>query len=214
MAAVKIDSECVSDYTRRDGLKQRAAKAIGAEDKKNGSFQEAFDWYMRAKSQTDAGCMQRKLVEGKPDDINRMSHAIDYFSRQNGKAQEQAMRAQALKNVEKAFTEEEKRFTSFTKDSLKELGLAKNWVYYAQAGDDRIHARAAKRGETLAAEDGRKFLNLPLSCYQVADQPDGIKKVREKALALAKRREPKGEDEIAAEHYAMDRRPYLAKRRS
>ncbi len=202
-AVAKADNECVSNYKRHDALKHRAAKAIGAADEKKGSFQEAFDWYTRAQSPADAGRMQRKLVEGKPDDINTVSHAIDYFSQQNDKAQEQAMRAHALKNVEKALAEEEKGFTSFTKDSLKELGLARDWSYYAKSGEDRIRARAAKRGDTLAAEDGRKFLNLAISYYQVADQPDVIKKVREKALALAKRHEAKGEGEIAAEYYVM-----------
>ena len=43
----------------------------------------------------DAGRMQRKLVDTKPDDINTVSHAIDYFSQQNDKAQEQAMRGHA-----------------------------------------------------------------------------------------------------------------------
>ncbi len=202
-AATKADSDCVSDYTRHDGLKQRTAKTIGAEDEKKGNLTEAFEWYVRAQTPADAGRIQRRLVETKPDDINTVSHAIDYFSRQNDKAQEQAMRAHALKNVEKALLEEEKRFASFTRDSLQELGRARDWAYYAKAGDDRIRARAAQRGDTLATEEGRKLLRLAVSYYEQADRPDGVKKVREKALALAKRHEAKGEGEIAAEFYAM-----------
>lgn len=202
-AATKTDGDCVSDSKRHEGVKQRTAKAIGAEDEKKGSLNRAFDWYVRAQAPTDAGRMQRKLVETKPDDINTVSHAIDYFSQQNDEAQEQAMRAHALKNVEKALAEEDKRFASFTKDSLHELGLAKNWAYYAKAGEDRIRARAAQRGDTLAAEDGRQFLRLAISYYEQADRPDGVKKIREKARVLAKRHEAKGEGEIAAEFYAM-----------
>ncbi len=201
--AAKAGSDCVSDSKRHEGVKQRTAKAIGAEDEKKGRLTEAFEWYVRAQSPTDAGRMQRKLVEAKPDDINTVSHAIDYFSQQNDKTQEQAMRAHALKNVEKALAEEENRFASFTKDSLQELGRARDWAYYAKGGDDRIRARAAQRGDTLAVEEGRKFLNLAISYYQQADRPDGVKKVRDKALALAKRHEAKGEGEIAAEFYAM-----------
>ena len=201
--ATKADSDCVSDYTRREGLKQRTAKAIGAEDEKKRNLTDAFEWYVRAQAPADAGRMQRKLVETKPDDINTVSHAIDYFSQQHDKTQEQAMRAHALKNVEKALAEEEKRFASFTKDSLQELGRARDWAYYAKAGDERIRARAAKRGDTLAAEEGRKFLHLAISYYEQANRPDSVKTVREKALALAKRHEAKGEGEIASELYAI-----------
>ena len=114
-----------------------------------------------------------------PDDINRVSHAIDYFARQNDKAREQAMRAHALKNVVKSLTEEEKRFTSFTKGSLKELGLARGPSYDAKAGEDRILARAEKRGDILAVEEGRSFLSLAINYYERAQQPAGIQKVRE-----------------------------------
>lgn len=202
-AAVKLDGDCVSDGTRHAGLKQRTAKAIGADDEKKARLQDAFEWYVRANAPADAGRMQRKLVEAKPDDISTVSHAIDYFSQQNDKAQEQAMRAHASRNVEKALAEEEKRFASVTKDSLHELGRARDWAYYAKTGEDRIRTRAAQRGDTLVAEDGRKLLRLAMSYYEQADRSDGVKKIREKARMLAKRHEAKGEGEIAAEFYAM-----------
>ena len=202
-AATKANGDCVSDTQRHEGVQQRTAKAIGAEEEKKARLEDAFTWYVRAKAPADAGRMQRRLVEAKPDDINTLSHAIDYFSQQNDKAQEEAMRAQARKNVEQALAEEEKRFASFSKDSLHELGRARDWAYYAKTGEDRIRARAAQRGDTLAAEDGRKFLRLAMSYYEQADRPDGVKKIREKARMLAKRHEAKGEGEIAAEFYAM-----------
>ena len=66
-----------------------------------------------------------------------------------------------------------------------------------------MRARAAKRGDALAAEDGRTFLRLALSYYGVAGQPEKEQKVRAKALALAKKYESKGEGVIAAEYYAI-----------
>jgi len=202
-AAEQADTDCVTDSQRLDALKKRTAGAVGAAEEKKSRFKEAFDWYERARSMADAGRMQRKLVETTPDDINTVSHAIDFFVRRQDSAQEKALRAQALKNADKALAEEEKQFASVTKDSLGELGRARDWSYYARAGEDRIRARAAKRGDTLALEEGRKFLNLALKYYNTAGEPDKERKVREKALALAKRYESKGEGEIAAEYYAI-----------
>ena len=202
-AAEKADPDCVSDSQRYDALKKRAARAVGADEEKKSRFKEAFDWYERAQSTADAGRMQRKLVETTPDDINTVSHAIDFFARQQDVEQEKALRAHALKNVDKALAEEEVQFASVTKDSLQQLGLARDWSSYANAGADRVRARAAKRGDALAVEDGRKFLSLALKYYNAAGQPDKEQKVREKARGLAKKHESKGEGEVAAEYYAI-----------
>jgi hypothetical protein len=202
-AAEKLNSECLTDYKRHDVLKERTAKALGTESEKKGEFQDAFDWYERARSPADAGRMQRKLVAVNPEDRNTVSHAIDYFVRQQDGAQEKSLRAHALKNVDKALAAEEKSFGTVTKDSLEQLGLARDWSYYARAGEDRIRARAAKRGDTLAAEQGRKFLNLALDYYNFAGQPAKKQKVREKARDLAKHYESKGEGQVAAEYYVI-----------
>jgi hypothetical protein len=202
-AAEKADTDCVTDYKRHDALKKRAARVVGAEEEKKGRFKEAFNWYERAQSTADAGRMQRKLVETTPDDINTVSHAIDFFMRQQDSVQEKALRAHALNNVDKALAEEEKQFASVSKDSLEELGRARDWSSYAKAGEDRIRARAAKRGDALALEEGRKFLSLALKYYNIAGQPDKEQKVREKARTLAKQYESKGEGAVAAEYYAI-----------
>lgn len=202
-AAKKASFDCVTDYKRHEALLKRTAKVVGAEEEKKGQLNEAFEWYERAQSEADAGRMQRKMVESKPNDINTVSHAIDYFRNHNDAAQEKTMRAQALKNVEKALTAEEKSFASVAKNSLTELGLAKDWSYYAQAGEDQVRARAGKRGDTVAAEDGRKFLELALSYYDRAQQLDKAQKVRDKARALAKQHESKGEGLVAADYYAI-----------
>ena len=202
-AAGKADGDCVTDYKRHDALMKRTAKAVGAEEEKKGRFKEALDWYGRAGSVADAGRMQRKLVETSPDDINTVSHAIDFFARNQDSVQEKAMRAHALKNVDKALAAEEVQFASVTRDSLAQLRLARDWTYYAKAGEDRVRARAAKRGDTVAVEDGRTFLRLALSYYDAAGQPEKAQKVRAKALALARKYESKGEGVIAAEYYEI-----------
>lgn len=201
--AGKADGDCVTDSRRRDALLKRAAGAVAAEEEKKGRFKEAFDWYERGGSVADAGRMQRKLVEASPDDITTVSHAIDFFARRQDAAQLQAMRAHALKNVDKALAAEEVQFAAVTRDSLQALERARDWSSYATTGEERVRARAAKRGDTLALEDGRSFLRLALSYYGAARQPDKEKKVREKALALARKHESKGEGAIAAEYYSI-----------
>lgn len=202
-AAGKADTDCVTDYKGRDALMKRAARAVAAEEEKKGRFKEAFDWYERGGSVADAGRMQRKLVEASPDDVNTVSRAIDFFARREDAAQLQAMRAHALKNLEKALAEEEVQFASVTRDSLQQLERARDWSAYAKTGEERVRARAAKRGDALATEEGRSFLRLALSYYGAAGQPEKEKKVREKALALARKHESKGEGAIAAEYYSI-----------
>jgi tetratricopeptide (TPR) repeat protein len=201
--AQKLNSECISDYNRHEALLKRTAKALGAEDEKKGNFLGAFEWYQRAQNVADAGRMQRKMVEVKPDDINTVSYAIDYFKHENDAAQEKALRAHALKNVNKALAAEEKSFASVSKNSLAALELAKDWSYYAQAGEDLVRVRAGKRGDTVAAEDGRKFLELALSYYDRAQQPEKAQKVRDKARALARQHESKGDGVVAADYYVI-----------
>lgn len=49
----------------------------------------------------------------------------------------------------------------------------------------------------------RKFLELALSYYDRAEQPDKAQKVRDKARALAKQFERKGEGVVAADYYGI-----------
>lgn len=203
VSAKKANVDCVTDYNRHEALLKRTAKVVGAEEEKKGQLNEAFAWYERAQSVESAGRMQRKMVEAKPNDIITVSHAIDYFKNHNDAAQEKAMRTHAMKNVEKALAAEEKSFASVAKNSLTELALAKNWSDHAQAGEDRVRARADKRGDTVAAEDGRKFLELALSYYDRAQQANKAQKVRDKARALAKQFESKGEGVVAADYYGI-----------
>ena len=202
-AASKANADCASSITGLDGVKKRTAKIVAADEEKKSRFKEAFDWYQLSGSPTDAGRMQRKLVETKPDDINTVSHAIDFFHQISDAAQEKDMRAHAAKNVDKALAAEEKRFATSTKDSLSELGRARDWAYYAGSGKDTAMARAEKRGDALLAEDGRRFLELALNYYGFAEKKDKEQKVRDKARALGDRAAGKGEAELAVAYYEI-----------
>lgn len=202
-AASKANADCASSITGLEGVKKRTAKIVAAEEEKKSRFNEAFDWYQLSGSSADAGRMQRKLVETKPDDINTVSHAIDFFRQISDAAQEKDMRAHAAKNVDKALAAEEKRFVSATKDSLQELGRARDWAHYAGSGKDTAMARAEKRGDTLIAEDGRRFLELALTYYGFAEKKDKEQKVRDKARSLGERAASKGEAELAVAYFQI-----------
>ncbi|MBI4000630.1 MAG: hypothetical protein HY348_02465 [Nitrospira defluvii] len=200
-AAEKVNSDCLANYPAWDTLKKRLAKTLAGEEEKKSRFPEAFDWYERAHSIADAGRMQRKLVEAKPDDLNTVANAIEYFARQQDSAQEQAMRAHALKNVEKALAAEDRQFASATRDSMPSLDLAMNWARQAKTGESHVRERAEKRGDSAAMEDGRSFLEKALTYYRFAEKPDKEKKVRDKARTLAERAASKGEGARAAGYY-------------
>lgn len=202
-AAAKVDQDCVSKYAGPSDVRKRTAKIIAAEEEKKARFKEAFQWYEIAQSPADAGRMQRKLVESKPDDINTVAAAIGFFARMPDAVQEKDMRAHALKNVDKALATEEKRFALIDRDSLGELGRAKHWAYYAGTGESRAKERAEKRGDTLLAEEPRRLLELALKYYAFAEKRDKEQKVRDKARALAERAVSKGEAELAAAYYEV-----------
>ena len=203
-AASKVIQDCSSDSQGLAALKKRLAQVFALEAEKQSHFEDAFAWYQQAGNPADAGRMQRKLVETKPDDLNTVSVAIAFFRDLGDVGQEKDMRAHAQKNVDKALVAEEKSFGTTSKDSLKDLERARDWAPYADPGKDRIvAARAEKRGDTLSAEDGRRFLQLALDYYAFAENKDKGQKVRDKARSLAKQHESKGEGEIASEYYAI-----------
>lgn len=199
--AGKVDQDCASDLNALDAIKKRTAKIIAIEEEGKSRFAEAFDWYRRAGSEKDAGRMQRKLVEIKPEDVNTVSHAISYFQDIRDVSGEKDMRAHALKNVEKSLAVEEKQFAAVERNSLSALGKARDWVYYANAGAERVTARAEQRGDTLLAEDSRTLLQLALNYYGFADKKDKEQKLRGKARGLGDRAAAKGELEAAVEYY-------------
>lgn len=202
-AAQKADADCVSSITGLEAVMKRAAATVAKEEEKKSRYQEAFEWYQRAQNSADAGRMQRTLVKTRPDDINTVSHAIDFFRHTNDAEQEKAMRAHAAKNVDKALADEEKHFATVAKNSLQALGRARDWVHYAGNGRDHVVARAEKRGDTLIAEDGRRFLELALDYYGFAEKRDKQQKVRDKARSLGERALSNGKAELAVEYFQI-----------
>ena len=202
-AAAKANADCASSITGLEGVKKRTAKIVAMEEEKKARFQEAFDWYQNAGSPADAGRMQRKLVEAKPEDVNSVSHAIDFFHNLPDAVQEKDLRAHAAKNVDKALAAEEKRFAGASKNSLDDLARARDWAYYSGTGKDRIAARAEKRGDTLIAEEGRRFLELALNYYGFAEKKDKEQKVRDRARSLGERAAGEGEPELAIAYFQI-----------
>lgn len=200
-AASQVDMDCVGNMNAVDALKKSAAGVIAAEEEKKSRFAEAFDWYRHAGNEKDAGRMQRKLVEAKPEDVNTVSRAISFFHAIGDAAGEKDMRAHALKNVDSALAAEEKQFSAVGKNSMAALGKARDWINYAQAGKDRVMARAEQRGDTLFAEDSRTFLELALNYFGFAEKKDKQQKLRDKARGLGDRAAAKGEMELAAGYY-------------
>lgn len=201
-AASRADADCVSNLKELDALKKRTAKVIAADEEKKSRIKEAFDWYRSAGSPADADRMQRKLVDAKPDDINTVSAAIDYFRQISDSAQEKAMRAHATKNVEKALAAEEKQFAASPSGtaSLSHLRLARDWSYYAGGGQEAAMARADKRGDSVMKDDTRFALQAALDYYNFAEKKDKMQRVRDKARALGDRALAKGEAELAVEY--------------
>lgn len=200
-AARKVNIECAHRAAGLDAVLKRAAKAIAAEEEKGARYQEAFNWYQTAGSTADAGRMQRKLVEARPEDLEVIRLAIDFFKSSGDGAGEKETRAVALKNLEKALANEEKNFSGVVGDTISQLDSARGWARYAGTGADRVVARAEKRGNTLAAEDGHLFLEHAIKYFGFADNKAKQQAMRDKARGLGDRAAAKKENELAAKYY-------------
>ena len=200
-AISKISLDCAPPNT--DGLKRKIASLIGAQAEQKGKLDEAVEWYERAGDKNAGSRVIGKIVSEKPDDIKAVARAIDFYRAYDDKAQEQAMRALALKNVDRVLAAEAKNFSTPLKGSLGDLRQAQDWTFYAQAGKDRVRARATERGDALVKEDSRVSLKKAMDYYFVADVKEGMAKVKTKAAGLAKQAEAKGDLEVAADYYQI-----------
>lgn len=199
-AAAKADSDCADGV---DAVKKQIGRAIGAEEEKNGRIDEAIDWYQRVSADADATRVINAGVGKRSDDVTFIGHAIEYFRLKNDKGNEQKMRDIARRNVEKQLAEEEKQFATQLKNSHDSLQKAQEWTYYAQAGQDKVKARAQQRGDFYAKEDSRTALKKAISYYFVGSLEEKIKSVKAKAAGLGKQMETKGEPEAAADYYMI-----------
>lgn len=199
-AATNVDSDCAADV---DAVKKQIGRAIGAEEEKNGQIDEAIDWYQRVNADADATRVINIGVGKRADDASFIGRAIEYFRLKNDKGNEQKMRDIARRNVEKQLAEEEKQFATQLKNSDSSLQKAQEWTYYAQAGQDKVKARAQQRGDFFAKDDSRMALKKAISYYFLGSLEEKIKSVKAKAAALGKQADAKGEPEMAADYYMI-----------
>jgi hypothetical protein len=196
--------ECLGNEAgrQREAIIKRTGKALGDQDEKAGRLKQAFDWYEGSGNPAEADRVKMKQVKAKPDDIGTVSNAIGHFEHRKSTTQAKELRALAAQNADRWLVAEDKTFAA-TKDSRGELEKAKDWLFYAGTGPKKAQDRAEKRGDTLAAENGRRFLELAIAYYSFADKPDKAKRVRDKAKQLGDSHARKGESEVAADYYSM-----------
>lgn len=203
-AARAVAWECLGNDAgkRREAVIKRAGRTLGDQEEKQGRLKEAFDWYQSAGLEADADRVMLKRANAKPDDTNTISHAIEHFKRRNNEARVKEMRGVAGRNVDKWLAAEDKAFAA-RKESRDELGKARDWVYYAGTGADKVSGRAEKRGDTLAADDARRSIENAIAYYEFADKPQKAKGVRDKARKLGDEHARKGENRLAVEFYSI-----------
>jgi hypothetical protein len=189
-AAARADGDCVRSPNELRALQHRTSRKLG----------QAAE---QADALPDADRIKLAQVKKRPGDTGVMSNGIDWFKRRGNEAALREVRAIAAQNAEKAFAAEEKAFAGFGHDSLDQLGGARSWLGYADAGEQRALARAEQRGDTLSADDTRASLGLALRYYQAAGKEEKRKSVREKARRLGEAHAAKGEASVAADFFAI-----------
>lgn len=183
-------------------LIKRTGKTLGDQEERAGRLPEAFAMFEGSGLPADADRVKLKQVKARSDDIGTVSGAISHFTHRKNDAQVKELRALAAKNAEQWLATEEKLFAA-TKDSRDALGKAKDWAYYAGTGPKKAQERAEKRGDQLAADTSRRWLELAVAYYRFADKPHKAKGVQDKARQLAESHARKGEAEIAADYYRI-----------
>lgn len=196
--------ECLNNEAnkRRNGIVQRSGKVLGAQEEKAGRLKEAFNWYEKSGNKAEADQVKMKQVGAKPDDAGTVGDAISHFTYRNNAERVKELRGLAARNADKWLAAEDKAFGA-RKDSLDELGKARDWTYYAEAGAAKVTERAVKRGDALAADSARRALESAIAYYEFAEKPQKVKSVKDKARQLGDAHAKKGEKKIAADYYVI-----------
>lgn len=200
--AKAIDLMCV-DQKRADALRQRVGKALGGQEEKNGRLDAAFDWYERGGLAAEADRVKLLHVKSRPEDVSVFGNAYDYFKRREAEPTLKELRAMAARNADKQLAEEERAFAA-RMVSFDELDRAGDWLRYL--GDDQMTrktGRAEKRGDALIAKDGLGMLENAIRYYDLADKPQKVKQVRDKAMRLGDGYVKTGETTTAANFYRL-----------
>ena len=203
-AARAVAWECLGNEAgkRREAIIKRSGRTLGEQEEKAGRLSEAFSWFENSGLPADADRVKLKQVKARSDDIGTVSSAIGHFTSRKNDAQVKELRALAAKNADQWLVTEDKLFATTT-DSRDALSKTKDWLYYAGTGPKKAQERAERRGDALAAENGRRFLELAISYYSFANTPQKVKTVQDKARRLGESHARKGESEIAADYYKI-----------
>ena len=202
--AATVAAECVANGTQRIvALKERVGRNLGQQAEKKGQLGNAFAWYDRSGLAADADRVRMLQVKAKSQDYKTISDAYDYFKRRELEAKLNELREIAAKNADRTLVDEDKAFSAH-KESFQELAQTKDWLgFLGEDQQKRVKDRAEKRGDALAEKDGIGMLEKALRYYEVADKPQKVKLVREKAMRLADGYAKTGETTTAANLYRL-----------
>lgn len=204
-ATSKIDAMCLAGdgYKRHPAMRLRLGLQLGQIEEKQGRWAAAFNWYSSSRNDAEADRVMIKHVTVQPADRGVVGAAIHHFQSRNNPARVAELRQLAARNADRELASEESAFAS-RKDSLQELGRARDWLHHVGDGAlGKMRQRAELRGDTLAREDIVRHLENARSYYRMADAKAKEAALKEKALRLARAHEKKGEVSQAREFYRL-----------
>jgi hypothetical protein len=200
--AVSVDTMC-ADQKRVDALRQRVGRTLGGQEEKKGQLAAAFDWYERGGHAAEADRVKLLHVKSRPEDINVFGNAYDHFKRREAESTLKELLTMAARNADKLLADEERAFAARLV-SFDELDRAGDWLRYL--GDDQMtrkSARAEKRGDALIVKDGLGMLENAIRYFNLADKPQKVQQVRDKAMRLGDAYVKTGETTTAANFYIL-----------
>jgi hypothetical protein len=201
----KVDSMCLGRDAgkRHESMRKRIGLQLGQQEEKQNRLGAAFDWYNTSGNGDEADRVKMKQVNATPRDRNLVSGAIDHFKRKNNDARVAELRQLAAKNADLELAAEEKAFAA-RKESLDELGHARDWYQYVGDGAaKKARDRAEQRGDALLKEDTVRHLENAKRYFNFADAKQKEKTLKDKAMRLAQEHEKKGEINQAASFYSL-----------
>lgn len=209
-AAIRATSsfECAANgYKRRDALLERLSRKLGEEAEKAGRYGEAFDYYRAPQSVradydlSDADRALLKHVKAASGDYKVVSSAASWFEQRGNPASLGETRAIARASGEEALAAEERAFAA-TRNSLNELGKARQWLELA--GDAKaISARAAQRGDALLAHGAFSSVERAFQYYDFAGNRQKLKSAQDRARRLGDEYAKNGQTRVAAQFYEL-----------
>jgi hypothetical protein len=202
--AATVAAECVAKGTQRiAALKERVGGTLGRQAEKKGQLGKAFEWYDRSGLTADADRAKMLQVRAKSQDYNTVSDAYGYFKRRELEANLKELQEIAAKNADRTLADEDRAFAAHS-ESFQELERTKDWLgFLGEDQQKRVKDRAEQRGDALAKKDGLGMLEKALRYYDVADKPQKVKLVRDKAMRLADGYAKTGETTTAANFYRL-----------